>query len=82
MTVNLVTGRTNIISDQDLARKLHFYYFVHGGNESSKVIVEIFSSSSATKTLTLEINRSSKVQMWTKVLIISGSSNLVLQCRT
>ena len=33
-----------------LVGQLHFHCFVHGGNE---VIVEIFSSSSATKTLTL-----------------------------
>ena len=37
--------------------QLHFHCVVHGGNETSYVIVEIFSSSSATKTLTLEINK-------------------------
>ena len=33
--------------------QLHFHCVVHGGNETSEVIVEIFSSYSATKTLTL-----------------------------
>ena len=36
-------------------RQLHFHCFVHGGNERSEVIVELFASSSATKTLTLKL---------------------------